>query len=283
MRERSHDFSPITELPGRKVGRDQCDVICRRYDFAGQFVGGRRVLEVGCGPGLGLGYLAQRARLVVGGDLTASNVRRAQHTYKGRDAVELLRMNAHTLPFKDGAFDVVLAMATIYYLDFDVFLRECRRVLNSNGLFIFCTPNKNVPSFGPSWLSTAYYSPPELLEILTRFGFAVDMFGVFPVPRAKDRWVRRLIAMGGNVLRLLDFAPGVKERVKDIIRRVIGYETYILPGELAEGEMNMVHDIPIRPLSLNPSDLSYRVFYGLARVSKTWVIGERLSAQTYLE
>lgn len=62
------NFIPETEIPGIKVSWDQLQIICHRYYFASKFVLGKRVLEVGCGPGLGLGYLSRNTKQVVGGD-----------------------------------------------------------------------------------------------------------------------------------------------------------------------------------------------------------------------
>ena len=111
------------EMPGMKVTREQLQIICSRYYFASQFVSGKQVLEVGCGPGLGLGYLSRRAVKVIGGDYAEDNLRCAQQHY--RDRIELVRLDAHNLPFKDNCFDVVVAMATVIYLQLDSFFKEC--------------------------------------------------------------------------------------------------------------------------------------------------------------
>lgn len=259
------DFSSVTEYPGRKVGRDQLEVICRRYAFATQFVEGKRVLEVGCGPGFGLGLLAAEARLLVGGDVTAANVARARATYQGRRDVRLLHLDAQALPFVDRAFDVVLAMAVIYYLDFEVFLRECWRVLVPGGTVIFCTPNKDIPGFRPSRLSTAYYSVPELMTAAKRQRFEIEIFGAFRALEGMARLRQRLIAIGGSVLAFLAFVPGLRDRLRRLISGAIGYELYPLDGQLTEMHIRLIEDIDLIPLSRDTPNFTHRVLYGIGR------------------
>src|SRR5438309_11441795 len=159
------DFSSITELPAKKVGREQLEIIGRRYLFAATLAAGKRVLEVGCGPGFGLGYLAGVAASVVAGDVTASTLARARAIYHGRRTIHLVQFDGQALPFRDGHFELVLAMAMMYYLDADAFLKECWRVLTRDGVLGFCVPNREVPGFRPSKFSTRYYSAAELMKI----------------------------------------------------------------------------------------------------------------------
>ena len=45
------------------------------------------MLEIGCGAGLGLGYLATAAKRVVGGDIEKKNVSLAKEYYKDRPKI----------------------------------------------------------------------------------------------------------------------------------------------------------------------------------------------------
>ena len=73
-----------TELPGRTVNRDTRQLISHRYYWASQFVSEKKVLEVGCGPGLGLGCLSRRAKRVIGGDITRDILTLAKSHYASR-------------------------------------------------------------------------------------------------------------------------------------------------------------------------------------------------------
>jgi len=109
-----------TELPGRKINTDTLQIIAHRYYWASKFVSGKEVLEVGCGPGLGLGYLLRHAKHVTGGDITKDSLTLAKKHYGSR--VELVCIDAHRLPFKDSCLDVVISLASIIYMDLPAFL-----------------------------------------------------------------------------------------------------------------------------------------------------------------
>jgi len=91
------DYSGVTETVGDHVTREALSMLYTRYAFARTLCEGRDVLEVACGGGQGLGYLASRARRVVGGDLTESLMAQAERHYGGR--IPLVRLDAHGLLF----------------------------------------------------------------------------------------------------------------------------------------------------------------------------------------
>ena len=108
-------------------------MIYTRYAFAASFCRDHHVLEVGCGVGQGLGYLARVAAHVVGGDLSLGLIRQAQAHYQGR--IPLAQFDAEALPFREQSFDVVILHEAIYYLSSPQRLvAESRRVLRGNGV-----------------------------------------------------------------------------------------------------------------------------------------------------
>lgn len=258
------DFSPITELPGRKLGRDRLEIITRRYLFAADLADGKRVLEVGCGPGLGLGYIAGVAASIVAGDVTTSILARARATYKGRPGIRLVQFDGQALPFRDASFDLILAMAMMNYMDAEAFLTESWRVLTRDGILVFCMPNKEVPGFRPSRFSTRYYSAAELVEMSGQHGFDLEVFGAFPASRGRARLAQRTIALGGTALAVLAFAPWLYERLKGLTVRLIGYETHPLAKELTTEHMAMVQSIPLVRLGPDSANARHRIIYGVA-------------------
>lgn len=96
------DYTNVTEVAGSKVSSEQLARMCQRYYFASKFCEGKDVLEVACGSGQGLGYLAKRARKVIGGDCTENLVKAAQKYYK--DHIEVKQLDAHKLPFESKIF-----------------------------------------------------------------------------------------------------------------------------------------------------------------------------------
>jgi SAM-dependent methyltransferase len=261
------DFSEVTELPGKTVDNEHLKIIYRRYHFVRHFVEDKLVLEIGCGPGFGLGYLARKAKTVVGGDYTLDNLKIADQTYKTIDNIKLILLDGHRTPFKDRSFDVVISMATICYLNLEIFLTECGRILKDDGRLLFCIPNKNAPGFTPSRLSTKYYSSSELYSILDSYNFSGQLFGAFPVPEGRKKAFADLRAEIGRIFASLEFIPGTRQ-FKSFLRKLAGIESLSLKEEITEDDMKLVSDIPIEPLDSSRADSKHLVLYGIANLRK---------------
>lgn len=101
-----------------------------------------RVLEVGCGRGIGLPVIAELCRpaRLVGIDFDAELVAEARSANDGVRA-ELLRSDVRAMPFTDGSFDVVIDFGTCYHVarPWEA-LEEISRVLRVGGIFAHETP-----------------------------------------------------------------------------------------------------------------------------------------------
>ncbi len=111
---------------------------------------GRRVLDLGTGPGgLALELSAAGAE-VIGLDGAPEMLRRAKQRLRGRESrppVHLVRGDAALIPLADGAVDAVGGVLVIHLLDDKVeALRECRRVLVPGGKLALVTQSDD---FGP--------------------------------------------------------------------------------------------------------------------------------------
>jgi SAM-dependent methyltransferase len=179
------DFSTVTETWGLGASPEQLAMQYFRYRMASDIAHGGSVLEVGCGSGMGLPYLAPHARMVVGGDYTMALLREAR---KHVPDSNLVRFDAQHLPFRDGVFDTVLMLEMIYYVaDQDAAFAECRRVLRPGGRLMVCLPNRDRPDFNPSPFSTRYPNLGEIGSLLRRAGFDVNVYGAFAVEAASAR------------------------------------------------------------------------------------------------
>lgn len=168
------DYTTVTEITGYNVTSEQLQRMYTRYRFALDFCERQEVLEVACGSGQGLGYLARKAKRVVGGDYDEKIVKCAQDYFK--DRIEIRQIDAHNLPFPDKSFDVVILYEAIYYLkEPEQFVSEARRVLRENGILIICTANKDWAGFNPSPYAYRYFSAPELYSLLIEKGFRVEL------------------------------------------------------------------------------------------------------------
>ncbi len=113
-----------------------------RYVFALPFVEGRRVLDIACGTGYGIGLLRSKASFVTGVDIDPEAAKSAIAEC-GENAGVLLG-NGIGLPFGDGAFDIVTSFETLEHLhERRRFIVELHRVLQPGGTMILSTPNAN--------------------------------------------------------------------------------------------------------------------------------------------
>jgi len=205
----------------------------QRYHFAREFSVDKDVLEIGCGAGLGLGYLAKVAKKVVGGDIEEKNIFLAKQYYNGRPNITIDLMDAHNLPLPDGSFDLVLLYEAIYYLkDPQKCISETERVLRDNGVLSVCTVNKDWGDFHPSPYTYKYFSGPELYELMKESFREVKLYGGFPVNNG---------GTGGKFISLIkrfvvkfNLIPGsLKGRV--YLKRIFMGRLIPLPNEITEG------------------------------------------------
>jgi ubiquinone/menaquinone biosynthesis C-methylase UbiE len=197
----AHDYGSVTEKVGDWVTQEALSMLYTRYRYASEFCQGKRILEVACGQGIGLRYLAQHAKHAIGGDITAELLNRAR--LSGQEGIPLLRLDVETLPLRAASRDVIVCYEAIYYLTHPLqFLQECHRVLTPQGVLLLCTVNPEWPDFNPSPHSHGYYSTQQLSALLKEAGFKAEVFGAFPVLQTSLRahcvsWIKRAaVALG---------------------------------------------------------------------------------------
>ena len=155
-----------------------------RYEMAADAAATRRVLELGCGAGLGLGWISRAASFAVGGDYSAALLGSGRAHYGSR--VPFVRLSAEALPFADASFDVILFFEASYYVpDMDLAFDEIRRVLTNKGEVIFANANPKRPDFVRSPFSTHYHSAAEFKKALGARGFSVSVEGAFPLVQSE--------------------------------------------------------------------------------------------------
>jgi SAM-dependent methyltransferase len=226
---RARDFSGVTELPRQGATHMQMSMLRARYGWAAQHTAGKDVLEVACGAGLGLGWLAQRARRVAAGDVDEKNCRIAREAYRGQVNIQVERMDALELPFKSGTFDLALLLEAQYYLtDLPRFLAEAQRVLRPGGTLLISTVNCEWSEFHPSFLHTRYWTAVELLQALADAGFETRLCAGFPErDRGKRDLRRRLKAVASH----LGCIPR-SMRAKAILKRIFYGQLDHIPPRL---------------------------------------------------
>lgn len=107
-------------------------------------VGGRQVLDAGCGSGPLAAALHEKGAVVTGLDASAEMVELARRRL-GPDVDLHVADLGEPLPFADDAFDVVVASLVLHYLqDWVAPLTELRRVLRPGGRLVLSVPHPAV-------------------------------------------------------------------------------------------------------------------------------------------
>jgi len=153
-----------------------------RYRFAAQFVAGKRVLDVACGSGFGLGMLRAAGAWPIGVDYDARTLGDIKREHRQSS---LVTADAARLPLAPATLDTVVSFETIEHVpDARALVRELRRVLRPGGRLVLSTPNRE---FGPLSRHTANrfhvreFTAVELRDILADSFEQVQLFGQRPV------------------------------------------------------------------------------------------------------
>jgi ubiquinone/menaquinone biosynthesis C-methylase UbiE len=259
----ANNYATVTEVTGVGATQEQLSMLYTRYKFAAQLAEGKDVLEVACGAGQGLGYLAKSARSIVAGDIDDQVLRYAVDYYKGRGRIDLKGFDAQNLPFEDNRFDLVIFYEALYYLaQPDQFLQECSRVLRPNGVLLICTVNREWRDFNPSPFSTHYFSAQELVHWLRGHGFGAEILGAFPVRR--DSLKDSIVSLAKRMAIALNVMPKTMQG-KELLKRVFLGKLTPLPPEVVEGMAAYAPPVPIGDSSLTER---FKVLYAVARIRK---------------
>ncbi|MCL5734651.1 MAG: methyltransferase domain-containing protein [Actinobacteria bacterium] len=254
------DFTIVTELPGAGATREQFSILYTRYHFASCWVKGKDVIEVACGAGVGLGFLARQAAQVTGGDLDNGNYRLAAETYREHPRVRVRQFDAQSIPFPAASFDVVILFEAIYYLpEARLFLREAHRVLRPEGVLLISSVNKTWRGFSPSPYSQTYYDLRGLAGLLRQNGFDPALYTAFPDAPARPfgalvRTVRRIAVNLHLIPRTM--------KGKALLKRLFYGSLTPIPRELTEG---MAPVEPLIEISGTRDATQYKMIYAVGR------------------
>lgn len=127
-------FLPFDDTPGRLAA----------YQYLEELVVNRRILEIGCGEGMGLGrLLALGAREVVGIDGSTEQARAALG--RDRDGMRIRSWQPPLLPFATDSFDLVVLPRAGLAVEFPTLLEEIPRVLAPGGGLVLRSPSTDHP------------------------------------------------------------------------------------------------------------------------------------------
>jgi ubiquinone/menaquinone biosynthesis C-methylase UbiE len=251
-------YYEITEVPGLKATKEQIERLYHRYHFARKFAEGKDVLEVACGAGLGLGYLAKVAKSIVGGDIDEINVSIARRHFGEKIKIDI--MDAHALPFENERFDLVLLYEAIYYLKEPYkFIQEAKRVLRKEGILIICTVNKDWEDFHPSPYTYKYFSVPELYEALRTEFREVKLYGAFKVENVGIK--NKIISFIKRFAVKFHLIPS-SLKARAYLKRIFMGKLIPLPNEIKEEMTNYTEPVLI---PVDKPNREFKIIYAVAK------------------
>lgn len=254
------DFTSVTEVTGNNVTQAQLDRLLTRYKFALDNFSSGKILEVACGSGLGLGYLANKAEQVIGIDIDEKLVGIAKSNYSKRDNIEISTGDAHRLAFEDNYFAQVILYECIYYFPDPVkVLDEINRVLIPGGNLIYCSVNPEWEDFNPSPFSNKYFSAKEIFEILKRRFHNIEIYGSSP---ASDNTIKgKLISLIKKLAVKFHLIPG-SMKGKELLKRLFFGKLSPLTGEIKDYHGK---PLPIEKIDPNETIKDYIVIFATAK------------------
>ena len=162
-----------------------------RYAWAAAFARDKIVADAACGVGYGSNILARHgATRVDGYDIAPEAIAEAKAHYPD-PRLSFRAADIRQLPIGDHAYDLFVSFETIEHLEQpSEYLREVRRVLKPDGVFLCSTPNREVTNPGITIADRPFnqfhrreYTPSEFVEELRAFFPQVELWGQSPYPR----------------------------------------------------------------------------------------------------
>lgn len=257
--EQGIKFTDVTEMAGEEISAEQLQRMLDRYGWAVDYCKDKDVIEVACGSGQGLGYLARHAKSVIGGDISDDVLVPARAHYG--DTVQIDTIDAMKLPYADASADTILMFEALYYVpDAKKFFAEAARILRPGGHLLIVSANRDLYDFNPSPYSHVYYSLSALNDLLPEYGFEiVETAGGTPL--AKVSLKQKILRPVKRIVVSLGLMPKTMAG-KKLLKRLVFGQMVKMPVELTPA---MGTPIKPDPVPANEPCMDYKVIYLAAR------------------
>ncbi|MEW6101142.1 MAG: class I SAM-dependent methyltransferase [Candidatus Omnitrophota bacterium] len=203
------------------------------YVFIGDFIKGKKVLEVGCGDGYGAHYLSGLAKTIIALDYEPEVVLQAKNKYKAK-GLQFISMDAAELALKDALFEAVCSFQVIEHIPQEKlmkYLSEIKRVLKKGGRFYLSTLNLAHAMKSPR----SYQKNPAHCQEFRLYRLKAFLAGVFRNVEvyglhlsAKHNFIQRLKKIG-----IFNILPANLDPVKQFYARV-SPDDFIVSGHNLE-------------------------------------------------
>lgn len=157
------------------------DLISFYYNYFKEKTQKLNVLEVGCGAGNNLEFLAKEGHNVFGIDASKVAIEHSKKKFAGKNLVGNFSVGKFTeIPFENDFFDMIINRAAICHTDIvsaNLALKECKKVLKKSGIF-YSTFFTNLNTFKAKKIDFGYYDNFE--EGFQNIG-ALKFYNVFEI------------------------------------------------------------------------------------------------------
>ncbi|MGC2064319.1 MAG: class I SAM-dependent methyltransferase [Thermodesulfovibrionales bacterium] len=175
----------LVQTDAFKTAEEFCQFLMHRkaYEVAAGLANGKVVLDFGCNIGYGTNIISNACGKIAGVDVSSKAIEQARRRYSS-DKTEFRVIDGSSLPFSDGCFDMIVSFQVVEHLyNYDSYFAEIKRVLKSDGLVLFTTPNALIrlePGMKP-WneFHVREFAPVEFEKILRTYFPAVSIRGLF--------------------------------------------------------------------------------------------------------
>lgn len=184
----------VATFPTKRENPYQYELKEIKIQLLREYCHGKRVLDMGCGPGKYSFIAAQLAEEVVGVDFSENMLSYFRDKLKQRDIknINILHENIKSLPeeIKSEYFDVVFSYAVLYHVDkVEEVLKEMHRVLRPGGYAIFdmgnlWSINTLICRHTPTGVKSYHLSPRKMKKLVMDIGFRIERlrhFQLFPM------------------------------------------------------------------------------------------------------
>lgn len=138
------------------------------------------ILDIGCGGGININRMAEKAKKVYGVDYSIESVKLSREVNEKlirEGKVEIQEGNVKNLTFEDDTFDIVTAFETVYFWpDIEKCFGEVKRVLKPGGTFLIGMESNGsdnlIMKFWKHFIDMELYTDEEITTFLENINFS---------------------------------------------------------------------------------------------------------------
>ncbi len=171
------------------------------YEWALQYVKGKRIADIGCADGYGTQSYASHVDSVIGVDYSEPTLKVAREKYKHLNNLSFISGKVPPLPLESNSLDVITAFQFIEHIeDRAGFMKDVMRVLKPGGIFLCTTPN-NKMSIARNPFHVHEYTFAEMEKEAGAIFTSIELWGVQGSERVNKyyednaKWAKKILRL----------------------------------------------------------------------------------------